>query len=334
MHFDSKLVLILLAIISTTFAKLNGQCSGRSGICIKTGTCSNYGGESFSGKCPSDPNDVKCCDNIPCSANGKTGQCLFTSQCSGESVSGKCPGGSDFKCCLSGGDSPTPTPTPTPGKDDTYNGPCSGGGGACINTNVVSCDTNTVSGKCQGPSNVKCCVQGSKPSWYINQGEHRKVLCLGDRSVATSGCGPSSLAMAIKVLTGNNITPETLFKEGCDGGMYHGNGFSHSTLSTLGKRHGVSVDWTSNIDSVYNALASGKGVIFNVIHDSKYHFTKEGHYIFLYGTKEQNGVKKVYVFDPNGRNNYVNVLFPLKKSDGGIEVAKGSGSAFGIVKKS
>ena len=334
MHFDSKLVLILLAIISTTFAKLNGQCSGRSGICIKTGTCSNYGGESFSGKCPSDPNDVKCCDNIPCSANGKSGQCLFTSQCSGESVSGKCPGGTDFKCCLSGGDSPTPTPTPTPGKDDTYNGPCSGGGGACINTNVVSCDTNTVSGKCQGPSNVKCCVQGSKPSWYINQGEHRKVLCLGDRSVATSGCGPSSLAMAIKVLTGNNITPETLFKEGCDGGMYHGNGFSHSTLSTLGKRHGVSVDWTSNIDSVYNALASGKGVIFNVIHDSKYHFTKEGHYIFLYGTKEQNGVKKVYVFDPNGRNNYVNVLFPLKKSDGGIEVAKGSGSAFGIVKKS
>ena len=336
MHFDSKLVLILLAIISTTFAKLNGQCSGRSGICISTGTCSNYGGESFSGKCPSDPNDVKCCDNIPCSANGKSGQCLFTSQCSGESVSGKCPGGTDFKCCLSGGDSPTPTPTPTPtpGKDDTYNGPCSGGGGACINTNVVSCDTNTVSGKCQGPSNVKCCVQGSKPSWYINQGEHRKVLCLGDRSVATSGCGPSSLAMAIKVLTGNNITPETLFKEGCDGGMYHGNGFSHSTLSTLGKRHGVSVDWTSNIDSVYNALASGKGVIFNVIHDSKYHFTKEGHYIFLYGTKEQNGVKKVYVFDPNGRNNYVNVLFPLKKSDGGIEVAKGSGSAFGIVKKS
>ena len=295
MHFDSKLVLILLAIISTTFAKLNGQCSGRSGICIKTGTCSNYGGESFSGKCPSDPNDVKCCDNIPW---------------------------------------PTPTPTPTPGKDDTYNGPCSGGGGACINTNVVSCDTNTVSGKCQGPSNVKCCVQGSKPSWYINQGEHRKVLCLGDRSVATSGCGPSSLAMAIKVLTGNNITPETLFKEGCDGGLYHGNGFSHSTLSTLGKRHGVSVDWTSNIDSVYNALASGKGVIFNVVHDSKYHFTKEGHYIFLYGTKEQNGVKKVYVFDPNGRNNYVNVLFPLKKSDGGIEVAKGSGSAFGIVKKS
>ena len=267
---------------------------------------------------------------------GKSGQCLFTSQCSGESVSGKCPGGTDFKCCLSGGDSPTPTPTPTPtpGKDDTYNGPCSGGGGACINTNVVSCDTNTVSGKCQGPSNVKCCVQGSKPSWYINQGEHRKVLCLGDRSVATSGCGPSSLAMAIKVLTGNNITPETLFKEGCDGGMYHGNGFSHSTLSTLGKRHGVSVDWTSNIDSVYNALASGKGVIFNVVHDSKYHFTKEGHYIFLYGTKEQNGVKKVYVFDPNGRNNYVNVLFPLKKSDGGIEVAKGSGSAFGIVKKS
>ena len=50
------------------------------------------------------------------------------------------------------------------------------------------------------------------------------------------------------------------------------------------------------------------------------------------GAKTHGGIKKVYVFDPNGRNNYVNVLFALKKSDGGIEVAKkGTGSDFGIV---
>ena len=326
MNINSKLLLILLSLISSTFASLNGKCSNRNGICIKTNTCSNYGGQSFSGKCPSDPNDIRCCDNIPCSANGKTGKCLFSNQCSGETVSGKCPGGNDFKCCLDGDSSD---------KDTTYNGPCGGGGGACINTNKVSCDTHIVSGKCQGPNAVKCCVAGKRPSWYINQMEHTKTICLKDRSVKTSGCGPSSLSMGISVVTNNKVTPETLFKEGCDAGMYNGNGFSHQALSSLGKRHGVRVSWTNNIDNVYNALANGKGVIFHVGYESKYHFTKGGHYIFLYGTKVQNGVKKVYVFDPNGYNNYINVLFALKSSDGGIEKAKiGTGADFGIVEKS
>ena len=42
----------------------------------------------------------------------------------------------------------------------------------------------------------------------------------------------------------------------------------------------------------------------------------------------------MYVFDPNSTYNYINVLFPLKESDGGIEVAKrGRGADFGIVTK-
>ena len=46
----------------------------------------------------------------------------------------------------------------------------------------------------------------------------------------------------------------------------------------------------------------------------------------------QNGVQKVYVFDPNGYNNYANVLFPLRRDLGGIEVAKiGTGRDFSIV---
>ena len=225
-----------------------------------------------------------------------------------------------------------PTTKPTTVPDNTYNGPCGGGGGVCINTNRVSCETRTIAGKCRGPAVVKCCVSGKKPSWYINQGQYTKTTCLKDRTVKTSGCGPSSLAMGIRVLTNNNISPETLFKEGCDAGLYNGDGYSHHALSTLGQKHGVKVTWTNNIDSVYTALANGKGVIFHVGHDSKYHFTKGGHYIFLYGAKIENGVKKAYVFDPNGSNNYSNVLFVLDKSDGGIEGAgRGTGEDFGII---
>ena len=153
-----KLILLFLAVISTSFAYLNGPCSGRSGICIDSSTCGSYGGSTYSGYCPSDSYYVKCCDNIQCRANdGRTGSCMFSSQCSGDSVTGKCPGGSDFTCCLgsSGGGGIT---------DGLYYGPCSYGGGACINADSVTCETNFVSGKCPGSNSVKCCVAGSRPS--------------------------------------------------------------------------------------------------------------------------------------------------------------------------
>ena len=222
-------------------------------------------------------------------------------------------------------------------KADTYNGPCNGGGGACINVDDTSCDTKIVTGKCQGSNNIRCCVGGSKPSWYINQGQHTETICTLNgqkKSVASSGCAVASLSMAISALTKKKVTPETLFREGYKRNMYHGDGFSHSSITSLGKSHGVKVSWTDNVSTVYNALTSGKGVIFHVGPESKYHFTKAGHYIFLYGAKKQNNVEKVYVFDPNGHNNYVNVLFPLRRNVGGIEKAKkGQGADFGIVDK-
>ena len=294
MNFNLKLILTLLVIIPTIFADVNGGCSGRNGICISTDKCSSYGGETFSGKCPSDPNSIKCCDNIRCTADdGRKGTCAFSDQCNGEKISGKCPGGSDFKCCIG-------------------------------NINKSS------SGSSKGSTH-----KGGKPSWYINQGEHRETICTigGERkSVASSGCGVASLAMAIGALNKNKVTPETLFREGYKSNLYHGDAFSHASLTFLGKKHGVSVKWTDNVSNVYSALESGKGVIFHVGPESKYHFTKHGHYIFLFGCKKENGVEKVYVFDPNGHNNYVNILFPLRKSQGGIEKAKrGQGGDFGIV---
>ena len=73
-----KFILILIAVISTAFAATNGKCSGRTGICIDSSKCSNYGGTTFSGKCPNDPNSIKCCDNIPCrSDDGKVENVYF-----------------------------------------------------------------------------------------------------------------------------------------------------------------------------------------------------------------------------------------------------------------
>ena len=181
-------------------------------------------------------------------------------------------------------------------------------------------------------------IAGSIPSQYIDQQQHTEIICIipgsepEKKSVSSSGCGVTCLSMAISALTNINVSPETLFREGYNNGMYWGDGFSHEALIFLGNKHGVKVTWINDINAVYDALLSHKGVIFHVKHDSKYKFTTEGHYIFLYGSEEQNNVQKAYVFDPKGSNNYINVLFPLKIDDGGIEVAKkGTGSDFGIV---
>ncbi|ORX66404.1 hypothetical protein BCR32DRAFT_178062, partial [Anaeromyces robustus] len=84
----------------SALAATNGKCTGKTGICISTSTCGDYDGSYVSGKCPNDPSDIKCCDDIPCKADdGRTGSCMFTDECGGDTVSGKCPGGSNFKCC-------------------------------------------------------------------------------------------------------------------------------------------------------------------------------------------------------------------------------------------
>lgn len=84
-------------------------------ICVSTTTCSNYNGVFYTGKCPNDANNIKCCDNISCSTNGKTGRCMFVNQCTGTTYSGLCPGGSDFKCCITS--TPSQTTTSSSAKD-------------------------------------------------------------------------------------------------------------------------------------------------------------------------------------------------------------------------
>ena len=102
MSFNSLLILSLLIILPFSFSDLNGKCTGRDGICVSISTCAKYSGTIYSGYCPNDPNDIKCCDNIECTTEQEYhGQCTFTrSQCLGLVFDNLCPGGDDFKCCV------------------------------------------------------------------------------------------------------------------------------------------------------------------------------------------------------------------------------------------
>jgi len=150
MHFKSKSILSLLLItIPSSLAAVNGRCSGRNGICISTANCGAYGGKSYTGKCPSDPNDIKCCDDIVCKAgDGRSGSCMFSNQCdtnTNDLISGKCPGGNDFKCCVK-------KQTSSSGPECTYDGLK----GTCMN--VSSCNGFRVAGLCPGSNNIQCCL--------------------------------------------------------------------------------------------------------------------------------------------------------------------------------
>jgi len=102
MRFNSKLIILsLLAVFPSTLAARNDRCSyGKPGICISKGTCKSYGGSYSNGNCPHDPNNIKCCEAIPCMHNGMSGTCKFTSDCTGTPHPGHCPGGKNFQCCV------------------------------------------------------------------------------------------------------------------------------------------------------------------------------------------------------------------------------------------
>ena len=77
--------------------------------------------------------------------------------------------------------------------------------------------------------------------------------------------------MAIRILTGQNVSPEVLFLKGYQDKLYEGNGFSHYALTTLGKKYGVTVTWTESADSAFSALQNKNPVIFNVRPEDSYY---------------------------------------------------------------
>ena len=114
------------------------------------------------------------------------------------------------------------------------------------------------------------------------------------RSVATSGCGATSVSMVIAYLTENvEQNPYTLFYHAVEMGRYHGSGLDHETLSWLLRENGVQSRWIRNdAQDVVEALNEGKPVI---AHMGPGIFTSGGHYIVLRGVTEDG---KILVNDP------------------------------------
>lgn len=117
----------------------------------------------------------------------------------------------------------------------------------------------------------------------------------GDSIMAISGCGPTSLAMVIAKLTGDNgVTPYKVAKFAQENGYYvTGIGTTWELFTEGSKNFGLQgKELPLSEDSIYNALESGKPVLCSM---GPGDFTTTGHIIVLRDIKDG----KIVVSDPN-----------------------------------
>ena len=131
---------------------------------------------------------------------------------------------------------------------------------------------------------------------YYNQTDSRwGGLSYGKTgTIASSGCGPTSLAIVVATLTSNKVTPKEVSKWAYDNGYRaEGQGSYHSLMTDGGRHYGLKVEGIGrDSKKLVTALQEGKLAIAIM---SKGHFTSGGHFIVLRGVTE-NG--KILVADP------------------------------------
>ncbi len=133
----------------------------------------------------------------------------------------------------------------------------------------------------------------------LYQFHYTKTICVirgEEKSVKTSGCGATCVAMVIRYVKGDySVTPETVFEWLYEAGFYQGDGLSHLALSRYLSISGIASRWTGSTTEVLNNLRAGKPVI---AHMGPGTFADNGHYILLRGIDE-NGM--IIINDPNSR---------------------------------
>lgn len=120
----------------------------------------------------------------------------------------------------------------------------------------------------------------------------------GSSTISAAGCGPSAMAMAIKALTGINITPVDTANFGSENNLYvEGAGSSWSIAPKMSENWGLTAtNIGGNIADINAGLRDGGIIITSGAGSSP--FTSSGHYILIRAVTE-NGMW--LVADSNGQ---------------------------------
>ena len=149
----------------------------------------------------------------------------------------------------------------------------------------------------------------STPSWYLCQGDYNTYIDRphGGTTVAKAGCNVTCVAMAARIVgSDTKANPENYYREAVgkdlviwDSKNQEYCGLSTSGVSTMCNAHGMTCEWTNDLNRVKNELYNGAVIIYNV-GPGPNNFTGNGHYILLYNGELKNmpaGYAGVY--DPN-----------------------------------
>jgi hypothetical protein len=145
------------------------------------------------------------------------------------------------------------------------------------------------------------------PKWNYANGE-KLILYEPDRTVQTSGCGPTSMAMVIWGLAADknpalktSINPVTVFNYAIKYGYYKGNGTYPALFSSIGKEYGIKVEfWRATAERIVNAIQKGHPVIAHVgVPGTEF---PHGHYLVIKGATPDG---KVIINDPGAHRNTV-----------------------------
>ena len=114
-------------------------------------------------------------------------------------------------------------------------------------------------------------------------------------TIASAGCGPTSMAMVLTYLTGTTVDPvETANWSLNNGGRCPGNGTYWSFFPKISKAYGIECEQMGVSQSnIVSNLQAGKPIIMSM---RPGHFTNGGHFIVLRGLTSDG---KVIVADPN-----------------------------------
>lgn len=136
----------------------------------------------------------------------------------------------------------------------------------------------------------------------------------GDTSqtIGTSGCGPTSMAMAISTLTGSKTLPPEMCAYAVKNGFRtYNNGIDHRFIYSAAKSFGLKHETTTEILRVVDWLEHRCGVVICALGPG--HFTGGGHFIVLYDVEVVGDEAFIHVMDSNHDNRRY-----WKKNDGAI----------------
>jgi hypothetical protein len=166
---------------------------------------------------------------------------------------------------------------------------------------------------------------------YYNQGDSKwgsimySIIDSSSQTIASSGCGPTSMAMVVSTLKKISVIPPLLSYYSVNNGYRTvDTGTKWSFFSDVSKLYGLKCEQVERVDSslLKKVLTDGKHMTINSMKEG--HVTNNGHFIVLNGFETVNNNLYFSVLDPNMNNSIYNKylgdgsLIDSKKGDGRV----------------